>query len=297
MEQVTQMIINGFVLGSNLVMVAMGFSMLIGIMRLIQFAHGEMYMLGGYGTWYITVQLGLNYWLALFLSIAIVTVFGIILERYFLRQFRETLLPAVVVTVAWMMILETGALLIFGTSSKAIPTVFSGTFNVKGIYLSKERLIVSLISLASIGAILLFISKTKEGRAMRAVARETETAMLMGVNLGRIFRLSMILATILAAAAGGLLGPIFTMSPMVGVSMSVKALVAITLGGMGSIAGPALGAFILVPLSEALRALGALRIVFYGVFLVIFIVGLPEGLFHYLKRKYHQFERWTAVES
>jgi branched-chain amino acid transport system permease protein len=275
------MIINGFVLGSNLVMVAMGFSMLIGIMRLIQFAHGEMYMLGGYGTWYITVQLGLNYWLALFLSIAIVTVFGIILERYFLRQFRETLLPAVVVTVAWMMILETGALLIFGTSSKAIPTVFSGTFNVKGIYLSKERLIVSLISLASIGAILLFISKTKEGRAMRAVARETETAMLMGVNLGRIFRLSMILATILAAAAGGLLGPIFTMSPMVGVSMSVKALVAITLGGMGSIGGAAIASYMLGMIESFSGTLAGADFAMLIYFLTLILVLLirPQGFF------------------
>jgi branched-chain amino acid transport system permease protein len=281
MEQVTQMIINGFVLGSNLVMVAMGFSMLIGIMRLIQFAHGEMYMLAGYGTWYFSVQSGLNYWLALFLSIAIVTVFGIILERYFLRQFRETLLPAVVVTVAWMMILETGALLIFGTSSKAIPTVFSGTFNVKGVYLSKERLIVSLISLASIGAILLFMSKTKEGRAMRAVARETETATLMGVNLGRIFRLSMILATILAAAAGALLGPIFTMSSTVGVSMSVKALVAITLGGMGSVGGAAIASYMLGMIESFTGTLvGAdFAMLIYFLTLILVLLIRPQGFF------------------
>ncbi len=281
MEQVIQMIINGFVLGSNLVMVAMGFSMLIGIMRLIQFAHGEMYMLGGYGTWYITVQLGLNYWLALFLSIAIVTVFGIILERYFLRQYRETLLPAVVVTVAWMMILETGALLMFGTASKAIPTVFPGTFSIKGIYLSKERLIVSLISLASIGAILLFMSKTKEGRAMRAVARETETATLMGVNLGRIFRLSMILATILAAAAGALLGPIFTMSSTVGVSMSVKALVAITLGGMGSVGGAAIASYMLGMIESFTGTLAGADFAMLIYFLTLILVLLirPQGFF------------------
>lgn len=281
MEQVIQMIINGLVLGSNLVMVAMGFSMLIGIMRLIQFAHGEMYMLGGYGTWYFSVQLGLNYWLALFLSVAIVTVFGIILERYFLRRYRETLLPAVVVTVAWMMILETGALLMFGTASKAIPTVFSGTFNIKGIYLSKERLIVSLIFLAFIGAILLFMSKTKEGRAMRAVARETETATLMGVNLGRIFRLSMILATVLAAAAGALLGPIFTMSPMVGVSMSIKALVAITLGGMGSVGGAAIASYLLGMIESFTGTLAGADFAMLIYFLILILVLLirPQGFF------------------
>lgn len=281
MEQIIQMIVNGVVLGSNLVMVAMGFSMLIGIMRLIQFAHGCMYMLGGYGVWYISVQSGLNYWVALFFSIVIVTVFGIILERYFLRQFRETLLPAVVVTVAWMMILETGVLLIFGTESKSIPTVFTGTFNVKGIYLSNERFIVSLISLASIGVIFLFMSRTKEGRAMRAVAREAETGTLMGVNLARVFRLSMIIATILAAAAGTLMGPIFTMDATVGGSMSFKALVAITLGGMGSIGGAALASYLLGMIESFTGTLvGAdFAMLIYFFILILVLLIRPQGFF------------------
>lgn len=281
MEQIIQMIINGGVLGSNLVMVAMGFSMLIGIMRLIQFAHGSMYMLGGYGVWYISVQLGLNYWLALVFSIVIVTVFGIILERYFLRQFRETLLPAVVVTVAWMMILETGVLLVFGTESKSIPTVFAGTFNVKGIYLSNERFIVSLISLASIAMIFLFMSRTKDGRAMRAVAREAETATLMGVNLARVFRLSMIIATILAAAAGALMGPIFTMTATVGGSMSFKALVAITLGGMGSIGGAAVASYLLGMIESFTGTLvGAdFAMLIYFFILILVLLIRPQGFF------------------
>jgi len=281
MEQIIQMIVNGGVLGSNLVMVAMGFSMLIGIMRLIQFAHGSMYMLGGYGVWYISVQLGLNYWLALVFSIVIVTVFGIILERYFLRQFRETLLPAVVVTVAWLMILETGVLLIFGTESKSIPTVFTGTFNVKGIYISNERFIVSLISLASIGMIFLFMSRTKEGRAMRAVAREAETATLMGVNLAGVFRSSMIIATILAAAAGTLMGPIFTMDATVGGAMSFKALVAITLGGMGSIGGAALASYLLGMIESFTGTLvGAdFAMLIYFFILILVLLIRPQGFF------------------
>jgi branched-chain amino acid transport system permease protein len=281
MDQTVQMIINGVVLGSNLVMVAMGFSMLIGIMRLIQFAHGQMYMLGGYGVWYITVQLGLNYLLGLVLSIAMITMFGVVLERFFLRQFRETLLPAVVVTVAWMMILETGAFLMFGTESKAIPTVFKGTFNVKGIYLSKERLVVSLIALASIGMILFFMSRTRQGRAMRAVAREAETATLMGVNLGKIFRLSMVLATSLAAAAGALMGPVFTVDAMVGGSMSFKALVAITLGGMGSIGGAAVASYLLGMIESFTGTLVgadfAMLIYFFTLILVLLI--RPQGFF------------------
>ncbi|MBW1781513.1 MAG: branched-chain amino acid ABC transporter permease [Deltaproteobacteria bacterium] len=281
MEQYIQMVMNGIVLGSNLVMVAMGFSMLIGIMRLIQFAHGQMYMLGGYGVWYFTVQLGLNYWLALVISIAIVTVFGIFLERYFLRQYRETLLPAVVITVAWMMIIETGVLLIFGTESKALPTVFTGVYQFGGLYLSKERFIVSLIALASIGLILFFMSKTKHGRAMRAVAREAETATLMGVNLASVFRLSMVFATILAAAAGALMGPIFTMDAMVGGAMSFKSLVAITLGGMGSIGGAALASYLLGMIESFTGTLVGVEFAMLIYFLTLILVLLirPQGFF------------------
>jgi len=281
MEQIIQMVINGVVLGSNLVMVAMGFSLLIGIMRLIQFAHGEMYMLGGYGVWYFSVRLGLNYWLGLILAVFLVAIFGIVLERYFLRQFRESLLPAVVVTVAWMMILETGALLIFGTESKSIPTVFEGVINVSGISLSKERFIVSLMALASIGGVLCFMSKTRAGRAMRAVAREAETASLMGVNIASVLRLSMIIATVLAAAAGALMGPIFTMDATVGVSMSVKALVAITLGGMGSVGGAALASYLLGMIESFTGSLvGAeFAMLIYFVTLILVLLIRPQGFF------------------
>lgn len=281
MAEIIQIIINGVVLGSNLVMVAVGFSMLIGIMRLIQFAHGEMYMLGGYGVWYFSVQLGLNYWLGLVISVAIVTAFGIFLERYFLRQFRENLLAAVVVTVAWMMILETGALLIFGTESKVIPTVFPGTFSVRGVYLSNERLIVSLVALSSIGMVLLYMSKTKGGMAMRAVAREAETATMMGVNLAKVFRSTMILATVLAAAAGALMGPIFSMDAMVGGSMSFKALVAITLGGMGSVGGTVLACYLLGMIESFTGTLvGAdFAMLIYFLILILVLLVRPQGFF------------------
>jgi branched-chain amino acid transport system permease protein len=89
----------------------------------------------------------------------------------------------------------------------------------------------------------------------------------------------------------------FVGMPVFALDYSILPIASAVVGGMGSLAGPALGAFILVPLSEVLRALGALRIVFYGLFLVIFIVALPEGIFHYLARKYHQFERWVKVEA
>jgi len=280
-EQIIQIIINGIVLGSNLVLVAIGFSLLIGIMRLIQFAHGEMYMLGGYGVWYFSVQLGLNYWLGLALAVFLVSLFGILLERYFLRQFRETLLPAVVVTVSWMMILETGALLVFGTESKSIPTVFKGIVHISDITISMERVVVSLIALATIGGVLAFMKNTKTGRAMRAVAREAETASLMGVNIGSILRKSMVLATALAAAAGALMGPIFTMDATVGVGLSVKALVAITLGGMGSVGGAALASYLLGMIESFtgsfVSAEFAMLIYFFILILVLLI--RPQGFF------------------
>jgi branched-chain amino acid transport system permease protein len=140
---------------------------------------------------------------------------------------------------------------------------------------------------------------TDYGLVMQGIRDNDRSVISSGINAHWFRAQALFLAGCMGALAGAFMthAYMFVGMPVFALDYSILPITAAVVGGMGSIAGPALGAFILVPLSEALRALGALRIVFYGVFLVIFIVGLPEGLFHYLKRKYHQFERWTAVES
>jgi len=140
---------------------------------------------------------------------------------------------------------------------------------------------------------------TDYGLVLQGIRDNDRSVISSGIKTHWFRAQALFLAGCMGALAGAFMthAYMFVGMPVFALDYSILPITAAVVGGMGSIAGPALGAFLLVPLSEALRALGALRIVFYGVFLVIFIVGLPEGLFHYLKRKYHQFERWTAIES
>jgi len=140
---------------------------------------------------------------------------------------------------------------------------------------------------------------TDYGLVLQGIRDNDLAVISAGINIYWFKAQSLFIASSVGAFAGAFMthAYMFVGMPVFALDYSILPIAAAAVGGMGTLAGPALGAFILVPLSEALRALGALRIVFYGVFLVIFIVGLPEGIFHFMQRKYHQFERWARVES
>ncbi len=143
------------------------------------------------------------------------------------------------------------------------------------------------------------IMGTDYGLVLQGIRDNDRTVISAGINIYWFKAQALFIAGSVGAFAGAFMthAYMFVGMPVFALDYSILPIAAAVVGGMGTLAGPALGAFILVPLSEALRALGALRIVFYGIFLVIFIVALPEGVFHYLQRKYHQFERWVSVES
>jgi len=143
------------------------------------------------------------------------------------------------------------------------------------------------------------IMGTDYGLVLQGIRDNDRTVISAGINIYWFKAQALFIASSVGAFAGAFMthAYMFVGMPVFALDYSILPIAAAVVGGMGTLAGPALGAFILVPLSEALRALGALRIVFYGIFLVIFIVALPEGVFHYLQRKYHQFERWVSVES
>jgi len=140
---------------------------------------------------------------------------------------------------------------------------------------------------------------TDYGLVLQGIRDNDRSVMSAGINVYWLKAQALFLAGSAAAMAGAFMthAYMFVGMPVFALDYSILPIAAAVVGGMGSIAGPAVGAFLLVPLSEALRGLGALRIVFYGVFLVVFVVGLPEGILHYLQRKYYQFERWVSVEE
>jgi branched-chain amino acid transport system permease protein len=180
--------------------------------------------------------------------------------------------------------------------------ILGGTEGLSGIASFPHQGVELAVSLLAFLAVLFGYRRlmgTDYGLVLQGIRDNDRTVISAGINVHWFKAQALFIASAVGAFAGAFMTHtyMFVGMPVFALDYSILPIAAAVVGGMGTLAGPALGAFILVPLSEALRALGALRIVFYGLFLVVFIVGLPEGVFHYLERKYHQFERWVTVES
>ena len=180
--------------------------------------------------------------------------------------------------------------------------ILGGTEGISGLATFQnigEELGLSLLAFLAVLLGFRRLMGTDYGLVLQGIRDNDRSVIRSGINIYWFKAQALFLAGSVAAFAGAFMthAYMFVGMPVFALDYSILPIAAAVVGGMGTLAGPALGAFILVPLSEALRALGALRVVFYGLFLVIFIVALPEGIFHYLQRRYHQFERWVKVEA
>jgi branched-chain amino acid transport system permease protein len=281
MQLIMEMTINGMMLATSMMLVGLGFTLLHSILRVVNLAHGEFYMMAAMLVWYLTSTYHLSYPLTILISMGIVIAFGLLVERYTLRKFRGDLLSGLIVSMGLVFILQQGALLAFGTETKNLSSAFPGTVTLAGIQISKERVVISLISLVVITVLLFFVNHFKAGRAMRAVAQDEDAARLQGVSIRYICSLTMALACGLGAIAGGLMAPVFMIVPTMGLPFLLKTIIAITLGGIGSIGGAILGS-IIVGMVESyfstLIATAVAYIVLFGILSLILIVR-PGGFF------------------
>ncbi len=275
-----QALVNGVMLGLVYLLVALGLTLVFSIMEVINFAHGEFYMLGGFTAFYLFAQLGLNYFLTLVAAIGLVGSLGWVVEKLIFRPFRRDLLAAFIVSLGLVWVLQSGAMLAFGSLEKTVPSPFRGVLKVLGIYFSLERLVVTVTAIALVTALSLFIQFSKEGQAMRAVAQDSDAAALQGINVDRISSLAFALGAALAATAGVLIAPIFFVSPFIGGLPIVKAFIIIILGGMGSVAGALLGGLIL-GLAEGVGSIflsiPAVNLLGFVIVMVVLLLR-PQGL-------------------
>lgn len=284
-----QALVNGMTGSLVLILIASGLCLIFGIMHIVNFAHGEFFMLGGVGTWFFFVKYplpfieskSLGYVAAVFLSMVLVGLFGVILEKYILRPFREDFQATILVSMGLMLILQAGTLICFGVTDKVIPSPFSGMVSLGSISLSMERLAAVVASIFFITALYLFIGKTKLGKAMRAVAQDQEAASAQGINIDLIFSLSMAIGCALAAAGGALVGPIFYVNPYMGSAPIMKAFIVIILGGMGSLPGAVIGGFIIGMTESLISTYAGAHLAMVVVFLLLIGILMirPRGLF------------------
>ncbi len=280
-EIVWQSIVNGLAAGWIYILVAVGLALIFSIMGIVQLAHGEIYMLGAYCTYHLSVQYGLNFWAALLLSAFGAAGLGVVLERFLFRPFRGRFEPSLIIAIGLILVFQTTAVVGFDTSTKAIPPIMSGVLTLWKASLSWDRLIAILSGIILISALFFFIRITKTGQAMVAVSQDTYAAALHGVNVDRVSAISMAVGCALAAIAGSLMGCIFTIHPHMGSIVLTKGIAVIILGGLGSIAGAVIGGLILGLIdgfvSVALSATSATIVGF--TMIIFFLLFRPRGLF------------------
>lgn len=292
MQYFLSLCITGLVLGVIYALMALGLTLIFSILKVVNFAHGEFYMLGGYVSYFLlSAFTSLHPLLVVLLSGLIVGMIGLLFELIFLRPIHKGRIErpseyAVLITVGLSFFLINIALAISGPIPRRPSSFVTGTISLGTVNVSAERLAAGIFSLILLGLLLFVINKTWIGKALRAVSQDKDAASIVGINPLAMNTIVFAVGTGLAAVAGTLLAPIFSVTPDVGAGPSIRSYVIIVLGGMGSIQGSILGA-VLIGLVESLgtgyfpdptRALNYKMV--YG--LIIFALVLlfrPRGLF------------------
>ena len=277
---VPQMIVNGVLAGFIYVIMALGFTMVFGIMRIVNFAHGEFYMIGALVVLVLFGRMGWPFFAAAAAGGVLSAAFGVVAERILYRPLVGEELPCMIMSLAVAIILQSLALIFFGPAEQTVPRPFSGTWSAAGAVVPWDRTIVAVCALLILCAFYLYMKHSRVGLAMRAVAQDPETASLMGVESGVIYSAAFGIACILAGLAGGLMAPIYTIGPYMGELPTLKAFVVVILGGLGSIPGAVLGGM-LIGLSESVLSTlfdsTAALIASFAIVLLVVIVR-PNGL-------------------
>jgi branched-chain amino acid transport system permease protein len=282
-DQFLQHLVNAVVLGGTYALLGIGLTLIFGIMRVVNFTHGELYAFGAYTVYLVAAALGLNFFLGLVVAVVAGMLLGAMIEIALLRPMRGADIDTVMLVMigAWI-VMQNTELLVWGGVAKSIVTPFPDAPLVIGpVSISWLRVFVLAAALLLILGAYAVIHRTKLGKAMRATFQDPDAAALMGVHIKGIHTATFAIGSGLAAAAGALLGPVFLVTPTMGDLASLKAFAIVILGGLGNITGATIGAFILALVEE----LGA-GYVSSGYrdamgFLIIIVVLLfrPTGLF------------------
>lgn len=240
-----QSFINGFALGWLYILMALGLSLIFGITRIMQFAHGELYMVGGYVVYLFSVSLHLNLFFSIILAMLLVGAFGYVLYVGLFKRFTGQMVNPIIVSVGLTLILQSGIMVVFGITQRTLPRLAEGGLSLLGSPVPKDRLVVVAVAIILVAALYVALKKHRYGQAMVASAQSPEGAQLQGINLARMGAISMFAASALAAAGGALAGSVFQLTPYMGVQPLVKGLIIIVLGGLGSVPGVVVGGLFL----------------------------------------------------
>ena len=278
-----QQLLNGIVLGSIYTLIALGLTMIFGILDITNFAHGESFMLGAFVSFFCFKLFHLSFFPSMMISMVTVAIIGIIFERFAFRPLRGASPVNVMVgSLGLSILVQNSALLLWGADPQRMDTPYLDVrIDLWGLQITGQRLLVIIVALVMIVILTLFIKKTKLGKAMRACAQDIEAATWVGVDINRIAMTTFIIGSALAAAAGALIGPIFLIWPTMGLVPVLKSFVVVILGGLGNVPGAILGGY-LIGITESI-AVGFVSSGYKDaiafIILIIVLIVKPSGIF------------------
>ncbi|WP_413364120.1 branched-chain amino acid ABC transporter permease [Lysinibacillus sp. 3P01SB] len=279
-----QQLVNGVSLGSIYALIALGYTMVYGIIKLINFAHGDVFMLGAFIGFYAIARWDMHFIPALILAMILCAVIGVIIERVAYKRLRSaTRIAALITAIGVSLLIEYTVIFFRGASPEAYPTVIENTkIEILGAQISVQAIIILVISLVLMLLLQFIVHQTKIGKAMRAVSHDADAARLMGINVDNTISATFAIGSALAGAAGVIFGIYYTrIEPLMGVLPGLKAFVAAVLGGIGIIPGAMVGGLLLGVVETVVSALGysLWRDAAAFVILILILILRPAGIF------------------
>jgi branched-chain amino acid transport system permease protein len=277
-----QSLLSGILVGGVYALIGIGLTIIFGVMRVINFAHGDLLMLGMYVTWGVFTLFSIDPYLSLVITAPVLFLWGALLQKVFINRVLNALPQnQILLTIGLGLVMSNAVMLGFTSDYRILTTTYSSSsFKLLGLSVSQPLLYSFLVTVAITAALFWFLQTTDTGQAIRATAQDRDAAQLMGINVKWMSVLAFGLGTALAGTAGALLAPTYYIFPQVGGPFTLKAFVVVVLGGMGSIVGATLGG-VLIGVTESLSAVyiasGLKELVVYVLFLLILLFR-PSGL-------------------
>ncbi|MEY4578795.1 MAG: hypothetical protein RL701_3498 [Pseudomonadota bacterium] len=277
-----QAVLSGVLMGGVYALIGIGLTIIFGVMQVINFAHGDLVMVGMYATWLLFTHLHIDPFVSVLVTAPCLFVLGVVLQRVFIqRVMRAPAENQILLTIGIGLLLSNTVMLLFTSDYQILTTTYSSSsYNLAGVSVSKPLFLAFFVTLIVATALYVFLMKTDTGQAIRATAQDREAAQLMGINVSRMSMLAFGIGAALAGTAGALIAPTYYIFPQVGHAFNLKSFVIVVLGGMGSVVGATLGG-VLVGLIESVSALylpsGLKESVVFGLFLLLLLFR-PSGL-------------------
>ena len=276
-------LITGLITGSMLALLAIGFSLIFGVARIVNIAHTAFYMVAAYCIYSLSVRTGLNPLLSMLIAVAAVTVLGLLVYRFLIDPIREHEGAVLIATIALAMVFQEVTLRLFTGDYRTVDFLIAGYFTVGGVKVFYQQLLTFGVVLVTLGAVWLLLMKTRLGLAIRSMAEDREVANLMGMNESRLAMITLGISVALAGLTGAVLAPLTVLNPYMWMEPLIIMMAVVVLGGLGSIKGSFVAAFILgftealvvflVPKGAFLKGSVALTI------MILVLLIRPEGLF------------------